>query len=73
LIFEIEDLRNELPGFVRSTLALEQLGHGCLPPSIDLGPRHLFLCGSQIIRLRVTDEQTVIAEEERIVAPAGIA
>jgi hypothetical protein len=64
LIFEVEHLRNDLPGFVGSTFGLEQFGHRGLPASIDLGASHTLLSGSKIVRFRVTDEQAVIAQEE---------
>jgi len=56
LVFEVEDLRNDLPGFVGSTLGLKQFGHGRLPASIDLGASHPLLRNGKIIGFRVADQ-----------------
>ena len=56
LIFEVEHLRNDLPGFVGSALGLEEFGHGGLPASIDLGLGHPFLRVGQVIGFCVADK-----------------
>ena len=73
LIFEVEHFRNGLPGFVWCALGLEQFGHGGLPASVDLGTSYLFLRDGKIIGLCVADEQAILTQEERVVAPAGVA
>jgi len=64
LIFEVEDLRNDLPGLVGSAFGLEEFGHGGLPASIDLSAGNPFLSDRKIVCFRVSDEESVIAQEQ---------
>jgi hypothetical protein len=61
LIFQIEDLRNDLPRFVRGAVSLEQFRHRRLPASVDIGTGDLFLCLGKIVGLGVADQEAVLA------------
>ena len=64
MIFEVEYLRDDLPGLVGSALALKQLRHRSLPTRIDLGTRHPFLRDGKIIGFRLADQEAIVAQEE---------
>ncbi len=51
--------------------AFEEAGHFGLPAAVYFGFGHAAAGFIEIIRLEVADEQTVFAEEERVVVPTG--
>jgi hypothetical protein len=71
----VEDLLEEQEPLVGSPPGQpgEERGHLRLPPGVDLGGGHAGLRRGEVVRLDVADEQAVVAQEERVVAPAGVA
>src|SRR5919112_4755407 len=51
----------------------EELGHLGLPPGVDRGGVHRGLGGREILGVQVPDEKPVVAQEQRIVVPTGVA
>src|SRR5688572_27537219 len=51
----------------------EEIRHLGLPPGVDLGGVHRGLCGREVLGMQVPDEKPVLAQEQRIVAPTGVA
>ena len=50
---------------------LEELGHLRLPAGVDVGRLHAGDRGLEVLGLEVADQQPVVGEEQRVVAPAG--
>jgi hypothetical protein len=50
---------------------LEELRHLGLPAGVDVRRLHAGESGLEVLGLQVADEQAVIVEEQRVVAPAG--
>src|SRR5688500_7840923 len=73
LVLQVEDLLQLQEAGVGSCVSevLEEVGHLGLPASVNLGGRHACECVGQGRRLEVADEQSVVAQEERVVVPAG--
>src|SRR3954447_2778746 len=51
---------------------LEELRHLRLPARVDVGLLHPALRGGEVVGLEVAHEQPVVAQEQRVVAPAGL-
>jgi hypothetical protein len=56
------------PGAVQG---LEEGCHLLLPAGVDLGGGHAGLGGGEVLGLQIADEQAVLAQEQRVVVPAG--
>ncbi len=50
---------------------LKERRHLRLPAGVDVGGRHGRLGGGEVLRLQIADEQAVLAQEQRVVVPAG--
>src|SRR3954451_14105985 len=68
---KVEDLLEAHQALV-GTLA-EERRHLLLPAIVDVGLRHRALRRLEVLGLDVADEQPVVAQEQRVVAPAGLA
>ena len=72
LVFEVEDLGEGGGGLVGPAVeADEEPAHLGLPPGGDGGCREVGLRGRVVVGLVVADEPAAVAEEQRVVAPAG--
>ena len=58
---------------VRRARGIEERRHLGLPARVDLGRVHRALRGLEVVGLDVADQQPVLAQEQRVVAPAGLA
>src|SRR5579863_4065717 len=73
-LVEVEDLtdrRHRGVGRI-ARRELEERGHLLLPARIDLGARHRLEYVGELLALQVADQQPVLAQEQRIVAPARV-
>src|SRR6185437_10305530 len=70
---EVEDLFDPGEGLVRRAAGHEEPGHLGLPAAVDAGRRHRGERGLVVAGFQVADEQAVTGEEDRVVAPAGLA
>ena len=72
LVFEVEDLGEGCGGLIGTPVeAGEEAAHLGLPAGGDGGCREVGLCGGIVVGLVVADEPAAVAEEQRVVAPAG--
>src|SRR6185437_6212066 len=66
---KVEDLLQPVEG----QRSLEERGHLGLPARVDLRRFHRALCRLEVLGLAVADQHAVLAQEERVVGPAGLA
>src|SRR3954465_208916 len=69
---KVEDLGKAHEAGVRpgARRKLEELGHVRLPARVDVGRLHAALRGREVLGLEIADQQAVVAQEQRVVAPA---
>src|SRR5262245_31883667 len=72
---EVEDLLEPLEHAIRGTSArvLEEGRHLALPARVHVAARHLGKRALEALGLEVAEQQTVGAQEERVVVPAAVA
>src|SRR5262245_61183503 len=70
---KVEDLLQALQSGIGALTGrqLKELRHLCLPARVDLGRVHTGEGSAKGLGLEITDEQSVVAQEERVTAPTA--